>query len=147
MRQVTLYETWEILKDGKHGEVYQVAECAVSDYKGLKAKVTEDRDSRGSFKSLVKADTPSSDKSSNNLIPMYGCIVTAKWEKVEQYSYALINNPHELVRLMQEGKTVYVKEPFRAEYKAVNPYTEFDSLGIADFDDLLSKPFYKKEAI
>ncbi|APT46601.1 hypothetical protein [Bacillus safensis] len=141
-----IFETWEILKNGKNGEVFEIVHCALPVHIGLQARVTEETDHRGSFKSLVKAEAKPDDKDSSNLIQMYGCIVTAQWRKVEMYSYSSLSL-HLALRMLAAGKTVYVKsKDSSSEYKAVNRYTDFEDIGVLDFDDLANKSFYKKES-
>jgi hypothetical protein len=131
-------ELWQIFKDGKDGEVYEVVDCSVESYIGMKIKVKADKQ----HKALVKADTPSWDDDADNLVTLYGCLGTAKYKKYEQYKEITLE---ETIKRIKGFRTVYVIDC--GEYKEISKYTDFGFLDIGDFADLLNKKFFVKEDI
>ncbi|MEH7117242.1 hypothetical protein V7128_07445 [Neobacillus vireti] len=133
------FELWQIMKDGKDGEVYEVVDSKIFGFLGQQLKVQE----KDGFKCLVKADTSDEDMDASNLVPLYGALGTAKYKKVELYTYKEISI-HHAIRLMSEYRTVYIKRA--GKFKELGRYTDFEDLGIADMSDLMATTFYVKEA-
>lgn len=129
-------ELWQIFKDGKDGEIYEVVDCSVEGYIGLKIKVKAD----GENKALVNADTPDWDADAGNLVTIYGCLGTAKYKLYQEYKEITLE---EAIKRIRGFRTLYVFEC--GEYKEISKYTGFDFLEINDFADLLNKKFYVKE--
>ncbi|NRF01914.1 hypothetical protein [Bacillus subtilis] len=136
---------WEIMKDGKQGEVYEITDCALVQYIGTQVKVEETQDYRGKYKTLVKPETKGCNSDASNIVTIFGCMGTATWRQVLTDPHKKIS-VHEAINRLNEGKTIYYKNG--DNYQKVRRYTSFCSLGIDDFSDLIMRAqFYKKEVI
>lgn len=135
-----LYELWEIYKDGKNGEIYEVVSCSVRDYIGHQVKVSAKTEGFESFKCLVKPDRYS-DNAESSLVTLYGCLGTAKFKKVEHYEEITLADA---VERLKDYRTVYYK--FGTQYEELSRYTKFVDLFIDDFADLMNTKFYVKES-
>ena len=133
-----LYELWEIYKDGKNGEVYEVAQCVVPSYIGEKVKVFT---SEGNYKALVEADADVDYADSKSLVTMYGCLGTAKYRKVEAYKPITLS---EAIYKLENYRTVYVSDD-AGEIKTLCKYTDLEDVGIYTIADLMDANFYVKE--
>jgi hypothetical protein len=130
-------ELWEIFKDGKNGDIYEVVECIVEDFIGKKIKVSAD----ANYKALVSADTPDWSEDASNLVTLYGCLGTAKYKKVETYKEITFDDA---IKRVKDFRAVYIKQG--NNYGHFNKYTAFEDLGISDLADLFNAKFYIKEA-
>lgn len=131
------YELWEIYKDGKHGDIFEVIDCVIPSYEGMQVKVVT---ADGGYKALVKPEADNPDDATT-LITVYGCLGTAKYKKVD--SFKKISFEDALNRI-NNFRTVYAFDG--REYIQVSKYTDFEDIDVSDFADLLTKPFYIKEA-
>lgn len=130
-------QLWEILKDGKNGEVFEVVDCVLTQFIGTKVKVKETSDYRGHFKCLVEPDSKGEDE--KNLITLYGCLGTAKFKQVQEFESISFE---EAVERLHDYRAVYVLHA--GEYQELSRYTDFVDLDIDDFSDLFCKPFFVK---
>jgi len=131
-------ELWEIMKDGKHGEIFEVSECILSSYIGQQLMVEEKTDYRGKYKALIEA-SKKGDSSEQALFKLYGCLGTAKFKKVQDYQeidYA------EALKMLGDYRVVYYLKD--GNYMELSRYTDFSELDLVDFDDLFIRSFYKK---
>ncbi|OEC78269.1 hypothetical protein [Bacillus halotolerans] len=135
---------WEIMKDGKNGEIFEITECALTSYIGTQVKVQETQDYRGKYKTLVKPEANDNPTDASNIVTIFGCMGEATWKKVENVIYTPIDFT-KTVQLLGKRVTVYKKRG--SDYVSVTRYTGFESIGIDDFSDLAGTQFYMKEVI
>lgn len=133
-----LYELWEIYKDGKNDEVYEVAQCVVPASIGKRVKVFTAEDD---YKTLVEADTDIETASTANLVTMYGCLGTAKYRKVEQYKQVTLS---EALVLVRNRKPVFALDE-NGEYVSFFRNTAFSDIDMFYVYDLLHSKFFVKE--
>lgn len=132
-------ELWEIMKDGSHGEVFEVTNCVLSQFMGHQIKVHEKEDMGASYRCLVNPNSEGKGDSDEVLSKLYGCLGTAKFKKVEQYEEISFT---EALNTMNNFRKVYViKEGEKVE---ITRYTDFSDLYLTDFADLMNKTYYKK---
>lgn len=65
---------WEIMKEGKNGEIYEITDCALTSYIGTKVKVQETQDYRGKYKTLVKPEANDNPTDASNIVTIFGCM-------------------------------------------------------------------------
>ncbi|MED4819176.1 hypothetical protein [Bacillus atrophaeus] len=134
---------WEIMKEGKNGEIYEITDCALTSYIGTQVKVQETQDYRGKYKTLVKPEANDNPTDASNIVTIFGCMGEATWKKVEAVTYKPIDFMDAVNRLDQ-GFTVYRKKG--KHFFSLSRYTSFEKARIEDFSDLIQTQFYKKEA-
>lgn len=130
-------QLWEIMKDGKNGDIFEVDQCSIPSYIGQQVKVQFKREGSQSFKSLVKADAKGD--SEDTLFTIYGCLGTAKYRRVEQFDEVTFIQAMEK---LDNHRMLYVKHG--SNYVQFTKYTDFRGLGIDDISDLMNKTFYVK---
>jgi hypothetical protein len=131
------YELWEIMKDGKNNEVFEVVSCNLSSYIGTQIKVQVKEELWESYKCLVKADADGDGEEA--LATLYGCLGTAKYKKVQQFTEIKLS---EALQMLEDYRVVYISNA--GEKVELSRYTSMESLYISDFSDLMNKKFYKK---
>ncbi|MCY8256401.1 hypothetical protein MOC12_20800 [Bacillus spizizenii] len=138
-KSVTTYKFHELFQFGEDKDVFEIIHSPVSGYEGM--KVVMKRTNTG----LVMKDNGSyeDDDMSTVVIPV-GAITGATFKRVSYYKEVDAFTALEELK-STFGKDVFIKE--YGEYKAIGKYTDLDTLGIADFDDLLSKDFYTKQIV
>ncbi|MGG4390515.1 hypothetical protein ABEU97_20495 [Priestia megaterium] len=134
-------QLWEIFRDGKNGEIFEVVDCSVEGYLGMRVKVNAHSDITGDYKTIVQADADLESKDASKIVTIYGCLGTAEFKKVEYYREIAFE---EMTKLIHSFRTVYVKQG--EEYKQISKYTSFDDIDIDDLADLMNKTFYVKES-
>ncbi|MDS9997110.1 hypothetical protein [Bacillus atrophaeus] len=135
---------WEIMKDGKNGEIYEITKCALTSYIGTQVKVQETQDYRGKYKTLVKPEASDNPTDASNIVTIFGCMGEATWKKVENVIYTPIDFT-KTVQLLGKGFTVYKKRG--SNYVSMSRFTSFEDVDIDDFSDLAGTQFYMKEVI
>lgn len=131
------YELWEIMKDGKNGEIFEVVSCSLTSYKGHQLEVVTKKEHLGSFKCLVKPGATGDGESV--LATLYGCLGTAKFKKVEHFEEIKYE---EALKMLSEYRVIYSYQS--GIYKELSRYTDLQDIYIEDFSDLMNKTFYKK---
>lgn len=134
------YELWEILKDGQHGEVYEVVSCSVPDYVGSQVKVITESNHTGEYKALVRPDVKGLRGTEEDLVTLYGCLVTAKYKKVLKYRAITVQ---EALSRLGNNESLYVLH--EGEYVLVNKWQTFETLDFKYVYNLYNSTFYIKE--
>lgn len=137
MIKTTGIELWEIMKDGKNGEVFEVAECNVHGFNGTKIQVKETFEKGSRFKCLVNPNIKG--EGAESLATLYGCLGTAKFRKVQEYEDITLI---EAIERMQDYKLVYIRH--MGEYKELTRYDDFSDFHVDGMSDLMVTTFYKK---
>lgn len=134
-------QMWEILKDGKDGQVFEVVQCNLSDFVGRQVKVKEKTTYGKKAKCLVKPD--STGDSEANLVTLHGHLVTAKFKMISTFKE--ISLSHAVTLMEENDEAVYISDG--SAKRIWSKYDDFeDDLNIVDFDDLVSKKFYIRES-
>ena len=134
-----LYELWEIYKDGKNGEVYEVAQCLIPSYIGTQLEVKVGKLGKGSSKCLVSPEVEGDGEDA--LAKLYGCLGTAKYRKVEQYTHISI---FQALSKLNNYRTVYIEND-AGEKVALCKYTSLSDVDVYTMADLMDANFYVKE--
>jgi hypothetical protein len=137
MIKTTGIELWEIMKDGKDGEIFEVTSCNLSSFVGHKIKVSVKEELWESYKCLVNPDVEGEGEEA--LAKLYGCLGTATFKKLQQFEEITLA---EAIERLNDYRLVYYRSG--SGHKELSRYTDFDDLYVDDFSDLLSKQFYKK---
>ena len=132
-------ELWEIYKDGKDGDIFEITECTNDFYVGKKVRVIEDENFQGKYKALLKADTPE-DMEHDTLVTIYGCLGTAKYSKVEKVRQIDLET---VIARLKNCQPVWLNKVGEGE-KQFSKYADFKDLDIYDFDDLMKAEFFVK---
>lgn len=134
MRKTENIQLWEIMRDGKHGEVFEVVSCPLDSFKGHKIKVHA---KANGCKCLVRPEAVT--EGADELVTLYGCLGGANFKKVEEYITITLEDALNEVRNLH---SIYIKNSLGV-YTEITQYSAFRLLGIDDMSDLLRQQFYK----